>query len=253
MPSAAGTKRIRGTSIFRPFIFGSEAQPFDPAKRPPNVPADHTHQWRVFVKGVNGEDISYWLKKVQFKLHETYAQNVRTVEQPPFEVTETGWGEFEIQIKLYFVPESTEKPQTLWHSLKLHPYGPDAEARKERRDVVISQNYEEVVFNEPVEQFYDLLTGGPASAQPQKGKSGKNTKQVQQPQRGGRTAEIPLHETSENPYSRDTERKEMDRLGDATRTVEQMIKEEKQRLIEREKKLAELRESEGVPASTKKR
>lgn len=233
-------------------VFGSEAQPFDPATKPDHVPADHTHQWRVYVKGVNDEDISYWLKKVQFKLHETYAQNVRTVEQPPFEIIETGWGEFEIQIKLYFIPESTEKPQTLWHSLKLHPYGHDAEGKKERREVVLSQNYEEVVFNEPVEQFYDLLTGGPASGLPQKGKGGKSAKQAAQNQ-SKKTADIPLYETPENPYSRAMENKEMDRLGEANKTVDQMIKNEKERLIEREKRLAELRESEGIPANTKKR
>lgn len=235
-------------------VFGSEAQLFDPERKPENAPPDHTHQWRVFVKGVNGEDISYWLKKVQFKLHETYAQNVRTIEQPPFEVTETGWGEFEIQIKLYFVPESGEKPQTLWHSLKLHPYGPDAEGKRERREVVVSQNYEEVVFNEPVDQFYDLLTGGgPSPAAPGvKGKGAKGGKQALQ-QRSARTAEIPLHESPQNPYSRTAENKELDRLAEANRTVDQMIKEEKERLVEREKKLAALRESEGVPATTKKR
>lgn len=233
-------------------VFGSEARPFDPAKRPEGIPADHTHQWRVYVKGVNDEDISYWLKKVQFKLHETYAQNVRTRDQPPFEVAETGWGEFEIQIKLFFVPESGEKPQTLWHSLKLHPYGPDIEGKKERRDVVVSQNYEEVVFNEPMEQFYDLLTGGSGAGPTQKGKGGKNVKQVQQ-QVGGRTAEIPYEETPKNPYSRTTEHKELDRLREANKTVEQMIKEEKERLIQREKKLAELRESEGLPPPTRKK
>ena len=77
---------------------------------------------------------------MQFKLHETYANSLRTVESPPFEVTETGWGEFEVQIKLYFVPEAAEKPQTLWHFLKLHPFGPDAEAMKERRQSVRCQS-----------------------------------------------------------------------------------------------------------------
>ncbi|KAJ6032659.1 Protein AF-9 [Penicillium herquei] len=246
MPSTPANKRVRGVSVFRPFIFGSEAQPFDPEKRPANAPPDHTHQWRVFVKGINDEDISYWLKKVQFKLHETYAQNVRTIEAPPFEVVETGWGEFEIQIKLYFVPESNEKPQTLWHSLKLHPYGPDAEGMKERREVVISQNYEEIIFNEPVEPFYEVLTGGPAGAAPRA--KGKNSKQG-----AGRSAEIPTSDTPKNPYSRVTENKELDRMAEAMKTVDSMIKEEKERLVEREKTLAELRESEGVPTSTKKR
>lgn len=238
--------------IYKDTVYGSEAHPFDPENRPANAPADHTHQWRVFVKGVNDEDVSYWLRKVQFKLHETYAHSVRTIESPPFEVTETGWGEFEIQIKLYFVPESTEKPQTLWHSLKLHPYGDDIEGKRERREKVVSQNYEEVIFNEPVEQFYDLLTGGGPGNQPPKGKSGK-AKQAQQQIGSGRTAEIPDSDSPGNPYSRATEHAELERLGGALKTVDQIIKEEKSRLVEREKKLAELKESEGIPVVTKKK
>ncbi|PGH21624.1 hypothetical protein AJ80_03057 [Polytolypa hystricis UAMH7299] len=264
MPAPTSTKRIRGISAFRPFVYGSEAQPFDPANRPAGVPEDHTHRWRVFVKGVNDEDISYWLRKVQFKLHETYAQSVRTIESPPFEVTETGWGEFEIQIKLYFVPESTEKPQTVWHSLKLHPYGEDVEGKKERREVVVAQNYEEVVFNEPVEQFYDILTGGsgPNAQQPQqsqanKGKSGKGAKQQQQRQQSqppsGRTAEIPYSDSPKNPYSQKTEAKELDRMAEALKQVDKMLNEEKTRLAEREKTLDELRKSEGIVVVPKKK
>jgi YEATS domain-containing protein 4 len=200
---------------------------------------------------VNDEDISYWLKKVQFKLHETYAQSVRTIEAPPFEVTETGWGEFEIQIKLYFVAESTEKPQTLWHSLKLHPYGDDIEGKKERREVVVSQNYEEALFNEPVEQFYDILTGGTGVVQPSKSKGGKGAKQ--QVQQSGRTAEIPYTDSPKNPYSKKTEGKELDRLGEAIKTVDQMLKEEKDRLIERDSKLEELKKSEGISIVPKKK
>jgi YEATS domain-containing protein 4 len=33
-------------------------------------------------------------------------------------VSETGWGEFEIQIRIYF-NDLTEKPVTLYHGLKL--------------------------------------------------------------------------------------------------------------------------------------
>jgi YEATS domain-containing protein 4 len=44
------------------------------------------------------------------------------VDKPPFEVTETGWGEFDIQIKIFFVPEANEKPVTFFHHLKLHPW-----------------------------------------------------------------------------------------------------------------------------------
>lgn len=150
------------------------------------------------------------------------------------------------------MPESTEKPQTLWHSLKLHPYGDDIEGKRERREKVVSQNYEEVIFNEPVEQFYDILTGGGnAPSQPTRGKSGKGKQALTQI--GGRTAEIPDSDSPGNPYSRATEHAELERLGNAMKTVDQMIKEEKDRLVEREKRLAELKETEGVPVVTKKK
>lgn len=169
-------------------------------------------------------------------------------------MVETGWGEFEIQIKLYFVPESGEKPQTLWHSLKLHPYGPGAEGKRERREVIVSQNYEEMIFNEPVEQFYEILTGGPVLPQLVRGKGGKNARLVlQQQQVQAGTAEIPFEDGPKNPYSRTTENKELDRLAEASKTVERMIREEKERLVEREKRLSELRESEGVPTGHKKK
>lgn len=189
------------------------------------------------------------MKKVQFKLHETYANSLRTVEGPPFEVTETGWGEFEIQIKLYFVAESIEKPQTTWHGLKLHPYGPDAEQQRERREPIISQSYEEVIFNEPVEQFYDILTG--ASVPPTKGKGSKSSKLSSKGGDGGRTAEIPYAESPGNPYSQKTEGKELDRMGEAIKTVEQMVKEERAKLAEREVKLQNLRSAEGIPIKKK--
>ena len=44
-------------------------------------------------------------------------------DKPPFKVAETGWGEFTVQIKLQFVPESGEKPLTLAHPIKLHHWG----------------------------------------------------------------------------------------------------------------------------------
>jgi len=37
--------------------------------------------------------------------------NSRVVYKPPYEVKETGWGEFDIQIKIYF-NDLTEKPGT---------------------------------------------------------------------------------------------------------------------------------------------
>lgn len=39
-------------------------------------------------------------------------------------MTETGWGEFPLQIRLTFVPEANEKPIHIVHNLKLHHYLP---------------------------------------------------------------------------------------------------------------------------------
>ena len=47
--------------------------------------------------------------QVTFKLHESYTTQTRVVTRPPYEVTETGWGEFEIAIKVFF-HDPNERP-----------------------------------------------------------------------------------------------------------------------------------------------
>lgn len=44
-------------------------------------------------------------------------------ERPPYQVTETGWGEFTVQIKVTFIPEAGEKALSLQHPIKLHHWG----------------------------------------------------------------------------------------------------------------------------------
>lgn len=50
-----------------------------------------------------------YLLQVHFKLHESYANQNRVLTKPPYEVTETGWGEFEIVIKIFF-HDPNERP-----------------------------------------------------------------------------------------------------------------------------------------------
>lgn len=45
------------------------------------------------------------------------------LDKPPYIVTETGWGEFTVGIRIQFVPEANEKPITLQHPIKLHHWG----------------------------------------------------------------------------------------------------------------------------------
>lgn len=42
------------------------------------------------------------------------------VEKFPFEINQTGWGEFEIGIKIHFI-DPAEKPVDFIHFLKLYP------------------------------------------------------------------------------------------------------------------------------------
>ena len=58
----------------------------------------HSHRWTVYVRDPENKDLSHVVDKVVFKLHDSFEKPVRVVEAPPFELTETGWGEFEIGI-----------------------------------------------------------------------------------------------------------------------------------------------------------
>jgi len=104
--------------------------------------------------------MSAYVKKVNFKLHDSYANNNRTVTKPPYEVTETGWGEFEIQIKIYLA-DPVERPVTIYHVLKLFQTGTgpstDPSALKGGKSVV-SEFYDEIIFQDPTQYIQPLLT-----------------------------------------------------------------------------------------------
>ncbi len=93
-PSAAAAAAAeQGVMFSRSVLFGSIAFWLGPKR-----PQTKTHSWTVFVRGPYNEDLSYMLRDVEFHLHESFEQPVRVVRQPPFEVTEVGWGEFEIRM-----------------------------------------------------------------------------------------------------------------------------------------------------------
>lgn len=143
----------QGIAIHRPIVYGNIAHYVPPADRPASWPTEHTHRWTVAVRSATGppplshrrrgprfdgqedvdaieeddlvggaDDLTHFIRRVTFKLHDTYPNPNRSIDKPPFQVTETGWGEFEIAIKIFFVQESGEKPLQLTHSLKLHDW-----------------------------------------------------------------------------------------------------------------------------------
>ncbi|KEY66813.1 hypothetical protein S7711_09497 [Stachybotrys chartarum IBT 7711] len=255
-------KRVKLTQVRRPFIVGSTAVPFSDANpRPAGVPDNHTHSWQVFVKGIDDTDLTYWLRRVQFKLHESIPNHVRMIEgEPgkPFLVSETGWGEFDITVKLYYVNESGEKPQTLYHYLRLHPFG----RTEEEKQAMIAKNgevrawsYEEQLFNEPYEAFYQTLTNGavPRNYKPPAGGGGKGKGKgkgrppppLPAPDSGDvweRTAMLPRHNRPGQPFSRETEALEVQKLQEAQRKTEDMTKQVLAELKEKEELLRRLRE-----------
>ncbi|CAG2171383.1 unnamed protein product, partial [Oppiella nova] len=114
----------------------------------------HTHQWTVYVKSYKNEDMSSYVKKVHFKLHESYANPNRVVTKPPFEVRETGWGEFEIVIKVYFI-DPNERPVTIYHILKL--FQTENNVINIKKDLV-SEFYDEIIFQDPSVMMSQLLS-----------------------------------------------------------------------------------------------
>lgn len=68
-----------------------------------------SHKWTVYVRGATNEDLGVVIKRVVFQLHPSFNNPVRVVEAPPFELSECGWGEFEIGISLFFQSDVCEK------------------------------------------------------------------------------------------------------------------------------------------------
>ncbi|XP_077450078.1 YEATS domain-containing protein 4 isoform X2 [Stigmatopora argus] len=133
-PDSGG--RVKGVTIVKPIVFGNVARYFGKKREEDG----HTHQWSVYVKPYRNEDMSAYVKKIQFKLHESYGNPLRVVTKPPYEITETGWGEFEITIKIVFI-DPNERSVTLYHLLKLFQSDSSAMPKK----TVVSEFYDEMV------------------------------------------------------------------------------------------------------------
>lgn len=67
-------ERMKGAKIIKPIIYGNTATPFGYKRESDG----HTHKWTVFVRPYNQEDASKWIRKVHFKLHDSYANNNRS-------------------------------------------------------------------------------------------------------------------------------------------------------------------------------
>ena len=147
-PDSGG--RVKGTTVVKPIVYGNVAKYFGKKREEDG----HTHQWTVYVKPYKNEDMSSYVKKVHFKLHESYANPNRVVTKPPYEVTETGWGEFEVVIKIYFI-DPNERPVTIYHILKLFQTDNNVINIKKH---LVSEFYDEMIFQDPSVMMSQLLS-----------------------------------------------------------------------------------------------
>ncbi|GFO21999.1 dolichyl-diphosphooligosaccharide--protein glycosyltransferase 48 kda subunit [Plakobranchus ocellatus] len=141
--------RQKGVVVVKPVVYGNIARYFGKKREEDG----HTHQWTVYVKPFNNEDMSAYVKKINFKLHDSYPNPNRVVTKPPYEVTETGWGEFEIIIKVYF-NDPQERPVTIYHLLKLFQSETDVMLGKKS---LVVEYYDEMVFQDPTVTMMSML------------------------------------------------------------------------------------------------
>lgn len=142
---------MASTNVHCPIAFGSIA--FWLGRKADD---ELTHRWTLFLRGPNGEDLSYFVSKVVFTLHPSFAQPVREILEPPFEVTEMGWGEFEASMRLFF-QDPRETPVDIVHTIKLYPPGNLAPSMKKP---VVHEFYDEIVFTDPSDAFYQAMVQG---------------------------------------------------------------------------------------------
>jgi len=139
--------------VSRVLVKGTEAQ-----RLPEPTTEGYTHDWKVYVRGPRDSDISDWVRQVVFLLHPSFAVAERAITAPPFEVSEMGWGDFDIQIAIYFHDSRIPPFRTSIH-LQLNPFGRSKE--RSPLDPVYNEFYETVTFTEYSQEFGNRLRRNP--------------------------------------------------------------------------------------------
>ncbi|KAH9629789.1 hypothetical protein HF086_009916 [Spodoptera exigua] len=133
--------RFRMSAIKVNFEIGHEA-----SLRSKKTPEGFTHDWEVFVRGLEGADISHFVDKVVFLLHETFKKPRRVVKEPPFSIKESGYAGFIFPIEIYLKNKDEPKKIKFSYDFTLQQSG----SLKDR-----------YIFQNPNEEFRKkLLKGG---------------------------------------------------------------------------------------------
>ena len=147
------SKRMNNVTVSKPIIIGSYS--FMKTTDTNN----QSFRWSILVRSgeTEDEDISEYIRRVEFNLHSTFAQPRRVVETPPFQVEEQGWGEFEILVRIFF-QDTSERPLEIKHWLKLrHEEDEVISGIDYAKTPVVSETFEEILFHAPHDWFYEKL------------------------------------------------------------------------------------------------
>lgn len=153
------SKRLKDVELSFPIAYGTVS--FWLGKKASEY---HSHKWTVYVRGATNEDLSVIVKRVVFQLHPSFNNPMRVVETAPFELSESGWGEFEIAISIFFHSDVCDKQLDLYHMLKLYPE--DEGGPQTTKKPVVVETYDEIVFSEPSEAFFLRVQNHPAAIVP---------------------------------------------------------------------------------------
>lgn len=139
--------RRKGLCIAKPIVIGTYATEAPAGSALP-------YEWTCVVRSGNdpNEDITHFVKSVTFQLHDSFTDPVQTVESPPYTVSEKGYGEFQIVVKINWV-DTEEKSLEMVHYLQLKPDATQPPGQK----VVVNEQYDEALFQDPHDWFVEKL------------------------------------------------------------------------------------------------
>ncbi|XP_014216056.1 protein AF-9 [Copidosoma floridanum] len=119
--------------------------------RSKKTPDGFTHDWEVWIKGVDDAPIHHYIERVVFNLHETFPKPKRVIKEPPYCLTESGYAGFDIPIHVYLKNKNEPKRFDILYNLNLDTSTPTVSHRSLHNEVIVN----------PTEEFRKkLLKGG---------------------------------------------------------------------------------------------
>ncbi|KAL4479958.1 hypothetical protein ABPG74_020474 [Tetrahymena malaccensis] len=104
LEEAKKQEKIKSSSMYLTIEYGNRHEDVqNPQQSQSNSEMTNSHRWCCFVNlNVPEGNQSEYIDRVEFKLHQTFQQPLVTSNKAPFQVTRTGWGTFQIPIKIYW-------------------------------------------------------------------------------------------------------------------------------------------------------